>query len=246
MDNFCFTHATRKLLLCTTTLAVSLAPIAHVHAEQPIHAINLNDVNTALKFEKLIEKANKYFKANDSKKLLEVMLDIKHETEACTGQKIDINKSLEKVENEIKAKGGKISKSEMKALKKIIKDSEKKHNHKAFYMTAAFESGCDYNIESMNIEWDYLCKLAGKSKEKEEEEIILPVRVTVGVTMALCGVFITILPFPPCKTWGPQLVVAGVGLAIEGGCGKVEEDRKEEKNKNKSVVYNELQTNHNL
>lgn len=44
-------------------------------------AITLNDINLAIKFEKLIEKANKYFKLNDSKKLLEVMLDMKHETD---------------------------------------------------------------------------------------------------------------------------------------------------------------------
>ena len=47
----------------------------------------------AIKFEKLIEKAWKYFEANDSKKLIETMLDMKHETEGYTGQKIDINKS---------------------------------------------------------------------------------------------------------------------------------------------------------
>jgi len=186
----------------------------------------------AIKFEKLIEKAWKYFKANDSKKLIETMLDMKHETEGYTGQKIDINKSLDQVEKEIKHKGGKLSKAEMKALRKVVKDHEKKHQHKALYMAACMESGAEYNPEAVSFEFDYLCKAAKHDNDKDkEEEMVLPVRVTVGVVMALCGLFITVLPFPPCKTYGPQLIAAGVGLAIEGGCGKVEEDRKNDKDK---------------
>lgn len=233
MSHFSIAATSKRFLLCTTALAVTLTPVAPCYAFQPIHAVSLNDVAIALKFEKLIEKANKYFKAEDAKKLLEVLLDIKHETEAYTGQKIDISKSLDQVEKEIKAKGGKISKAELKAIKNTIKKSEKKHNHKALYMAAAMESGCNYDAEAVNIEWDYLCKSASKGKDKEDDEMILPVRVTVGVTIALVGVFITILPFPPCKTWGPALISGGVSLAIEGGCGKVEEDRKNEKDKKK-------------
>ncbi len=232
MVNICFAHATRKFLICSTTVAVTFANIMPAYSYQPVQcAITLNDINLAIKLEKLIEKANKYFKLNDTKKLLEVMLDMKHETEGYTGQKIDLNKSLDQVEREIRSKGGKISKSEMKALRKVVKDTDKKHNHKALYMGACMESGAEYNPEMVAFEFDSLCK-ASKGKDKEEgEEMVLPVRLTVGVVMALCGLFITVLPFPPCKTYGPQLIAAGVGLAIEGGCGKIEEDRKNDKNK---------------
>jgi hypothetical protein len=233
MANFRLTHAVRNAVLYSTTLAFTFANISPVYGFQNQQmAVNLNDINLAIKFEKLIEKAWKYYKANDSKKLIETMLDMKHETEGYTGQKIDINKSLDQVEREIKHKGSKISNAEIKAIRKIIKDNEKKHNHKAIYMTACMESGVEYNPEAVNFEFDYLCKAAKHDKDKDkEEEIVLPVRVTVGVVMALCGVFITVLPFPPCKTYGPQLIAAGVGLAIEGGCGKVEEDRKNERDK---------------
>jgi hypothetical protein len=232
MLNFHVMAACQRLLLCTTALAVTVVPLTPCYSFESPRDVSLNDIATALRFEKLINKANKYFKAEDSKKLIEVLLDIKHETEAYTGQKIDISKSLDQVEKEIKARGSKISKAELKAIKNTIKKSEKKHNHKAFYMAAALENGCNYDDESIEVEWQYLCKSASKGKDKEEE-MILPVRVTVGVTIALVGLFITILPFPPCKTWGPSLITGGVSLAIEGGCGKVEDDRKEEKNKKK-------------
>lgn len=235
MLNLSLAATSKRFLLCTLATSVAVAPLPMCYAVAPVHhaAINLNDIAIALKFEKLIEKAHKYFKAENSQKLLETMLDIKHETEIYTGQKIDISKSLDQVEKEIKHKGGKISKAELKSIKNTIKKSEKKHNHKALYMAASMESGCEYNPELINIEWDYLCKAASKGKDKEQEEMTLPVRVTVGVTIALVGLFITILPFPPCKTWGPALISGGVSLAIEGGCGKVEEDRKEERDRNK-------------
>lgn len=234
MLHFSLASTSKRLLLCTLSASVAVAPLSMCYASPPLHhAVSLNDIATALKFEKLIEKANKYFKAENAQKLLETMLDIKHETEAYTGQKIDISKSLDQVEKEIKAKGGKISKAELNSIKKTIKKNEKKHNHKALYMAAAMESGCNYDAEAVNIEWDYLCKSASKGKDKEEEEMSMPVRVTVGVTIALVGLFVSILPFPPCKNWGAALITGGVSLAIEGGCGKVEEDRKEEKEKNK-------------
>lgn len=123
MAHFHFTYTARIAVLYTTTLAFTIANINPIYAfpSQKL-VVNLNDINLAIKFEKLIEKAFKYFKANDSKKLIETMLDMKHETESYIGQKIDINKSLDAVEKEIKNQGGKISKSEMRALRKIIKD----------------------------------------------------------------------------------------------------------------------------
>lgn len=233
MANFRLTHTVRNAVLYSTTLAFTFASISPVHGFQNQQvAVNLNDINLAIKFEKLIEKAWKYYKAKNSKKLIETMLDMKHETEGYTGHKIDINKCLDQVERGIKQKGSKISKAEIKAIKKMIKDNENKHNHKAFYMAACMESGVEYNPEAVSFEFDYLCKAAKHDNDKDkEEEIVLPVRVTVGVVMALCGLFITFLPFPPCKTYGPQLIAAGIGLAIEGGCGKVEEDRRNERDK---------------
>jgi hypothetical protein len=223
----------RRFLLCATALAITVTPFAPCYAIST-QAVTIGDIKMALKLEKLIARAYKYYKKENSKKLVEVMLDIKHETEAYTGKKIDISKYLHQIEKKIKDKGGKISQQELDQIKKTIKEGEARHNHQALYMASAMESGCDYNAEAIEIEWNYLCNSASTSKDKDsKEEITLPVRVTVGVTIALVGLFITVLPFPPCKTWGPTLISAGVGLAIEGGCGKIENDRKEERDRNK-------------
>lgn len=182
MVNIRVAHATRKFLICCTTVAVTFANIMPAYGYQPVqNAITLNDINLAIKFEKLIEKANKYFKLNDTKKLPQVMLDMKHETESYTGQKIDLNKGLDQVEREIKAKGGKLSKSEIKALRKIIKDGDKKHNHKALYMAACMESGAEYNPEMVPLEFDCLCKASKAKDEDEGEEMVLPVLTGLDV-----------------------------------------------------------------
>lgn len=232
MANFRTLATARKLLLCGTIATVSLGSVTPVYA-LPTHkaAVNLNDVALALRLEKLIEKANKYFKANDSKNMLEVMCDLKTEVEGYTNQQIDLDHHLDIIEKEMKKNGAKYSKSEMKQVRAVIKKSEKKHNHKALYMANSLEHDLEYDEALMNIEYDYLCR-AAKSKEKDDtEEMALPVRVTVGVTMALCGLFITIIPIPICRTYGPQIVTAGIMLAVEGTCNRVEEDRKNQQDK---------------
>ena len=61
----------------------------------------------------MIKKINKYKKSLDSNKLIETMLDLKLEIEGYTGQHIDLDKQLDEVEREIKAKGGKPKKASL-------------------------------------------------------------------------------------------------------------------------------------
>jgi hypothetical protein len=64
-------------------------------------------------------------------------------------------------------------------------------------------------------------------KDKDDkEEFSVPLRVTIGVTVALCGLFLYIVPIPVCKVWAPELMKAGVALAVEGTINRVEENDK--------------------
>ena len=52
MVNIRFAHATRKFLICSTTVAVTFANIMPAYSYQPVKcAITLNDINLAIKFE---------------------------------------------------------------------------------------------------------------------------------------------------------------------------------------------------
>lgn len=116
--------------ICVFTSA-SIMPLHAVSQKEEIN-LNLNDINFGIKIEKLIEKTKKYFSAKDSNKLMEVMFDIKHEIEGYTGQKIDIEKSLDKVEKEAKTKGQKIDKNHMKVLKSDSKSMKRERITRLF------------------------------------------------------------------------------------------------------------------
>lgn len=52
---------------------------------------------------------------------------------------------------------------------------------------------------------------------KDDIKIVIPIRLTVGVTVALVGLFVMITPVipPPLKAWGKDMVIYGTGIAAE-------------------------------
>ncbi len=67
----------------------------------PGYAIDVNDIAAGVRIGKLIEKAKKHFDKDDVKALIEDMLDLKNETENYTGQKLDLEKSIDQVFNDV-------------------------------------------------------------------------------------------------------------------------------------------------
>ncbi|MGK5594695.1 MAG: hypothetical protein ACSNEK_04975 [Parachlamydiaceae bacterium] len=56
----------------------------------------------------------------------------------------------------------------------------------------------------------------GKHKDKDNgEEIVLPLRVTVGVTMSLVGLFLYVVPFPICKAAAPWVLETGIAFLLD-------------------------------
>lgn len=187
----------------------------------------LNDIAFCFKIEKLIEKINKYKDKRDANKLLETMIELKVEVESYTGKKINLEKHLDQIEQDIKNDGGKLKKDEFKKIRKIIKDKEKRSDHKAMYMADCMAYGIEYNTEVENL--NFILK-HGHDKD-ENKEVDLPIRVTIGVTVALCGLFLMFVPVPICQAYGPNIMRAGVALAVEGTLNRIEQDQDREKNK---------------
>jgi hypothetical protein len=69
--------------------------------------IGFNDVNFGIKMQKLIDRAWKYYNKEDGDSLIDVLLDIKAEVEAYTGNKINLEKEIDKVETNLKKRGHK-------------------------------------------------------------------------------------------------------------------------------------------
>ena len=229
MGNFWKSTKLNIIILSCTLSAFTLSTIVPVHA---LHhpRINLNDIGFAIRIEKLIEKVNKYSERKDSNKLMEAMLDIKSEVEGYTGKKIDIEKALDQIERDVKAKGGEVDKRVMNKLRKNFKDKERRSSHKASYMANCLELDLPYSAEEEQIFFENEVLMAkhneGKDKDKDVE-ITVPLRVTIGVTLTLCGIFLLFVPIPICKQYAPYVIELGMGYLIEQGITQWEDKDKE-------------------
>lgn len=156
MDNFFKPALYKRAVILGTACAFTLS----IPSMTQVYATNANidfqGIQFAIRMEKLIEKVNHYKDKMDQKKIIETLLDIKHEVEGYTGKKIDIEKELKQVEKEVAAKGGKLHKNDIKKISKLIKEKEKKHNHKALFMADCIEYGIEYDAELANL--DFMAK----------------------------------------------------------------------------------------
>lgn len=186
MANIFYTFKFNNFLLSGTLIVFSMNTIPPLYAYQDCIA-GLNDIAFCLNIEKLIQRVNKYKDKNDSTKLIEAMIEIKQQVEGYTGKKIDLDKQLDHVEKEMKKGGAKVSSSEMKQVRKLIKHKEKRAMHKEMYLADCIVCGMEYNAEWEQLEYS-------AKHEGDKEEVELPLQVTIGVSVALCGLLLTFIP----------------------------------------------------
>ena len=80
--------------------------------------VGLNDVAVGIRIGKLLDKAKNNFEKGNLKDLIDNMLDLKSESEALTGQKIDLDSSIDQVFNDVKKQGVKVDSKTQKEVKK--------------------------------------------------------------------------------------------------------------------------------
>lgn len=235
MGNIYFTRLFRYSTLCLTACSFIGSNLAvHLYAsyeyETQSKMVNLNDLAFIARIEKLYEKAKRYKDALDSRKLIEVMFDIKMEIEGYTGNRIDLESHIDQIEKEAKNNGAQFKPGEMKKIKKMLSKGEKKHTHKALYL---YECN-SYDISFNQVECDYLCRSLHKHNKKEDnEEVEVPLRLTIGVTTSLCGYFLKFIPHPFCQTASAFLIGIGVEMCIDSTISRIEENKESQKDKEK-------------
>lgn len=230
MVNIFNTAKFNSVLLCGTLVAFSMTTISvPCHAAQGFN-VNLNDVAFGIRIEKLVEKIIKLKDKGDSKRLIETMVEVKQAVEGYTGQNINLDKQLDQVENDMRKSGAKYSKTDMKKLRSILKKQDKKGAHKALCMELRMLDP-DLQMSIQDEQMLYMAKHANDKDQKEDQNADLPLRLTIGVTVALCGLFLCFVPIPMCKAWGADLMKAGVALAVEGYVNRQEEDKDKDNKK---------------
>ena len=146
MDCFYKFNGFKRLVLSSVLCTFPLAVVTPTSAYAQFN-VGFNDVNFGIIMQKLINKSWKYHDKLDSEGLLGVILDIKTEVEAYTGKKIDISKEIDKIETDLKKKGGKPPKDIFKKFKDLVKKKEKKNHHRALCMQT-------YLVDQPNMSFD--------------------------------------------------------------------------------------------
>jgi hypothetical protein len=82
------------------------------------------------------------------------MFDIKHEVEQYTGKKIDIDKQIDQVQREAKAKGQKIDDRYLKQIKRDFYREDKRHKHRAFWFAQCAELDIPYSTVEADMHFD--------------------------------------------------------------------------------------------
>jgi hypothetical protein len=136
------------------------------------------------------------------------------------------------VERDVRAKGGKVDKRVMNRIRKDFNNYGKRSDHKTTYMANCIKFDLPYNAdeESILFQNDLLITKHHYGKDKSaDDEICVPIRVTIGVTVALCGVFLLFVPIPICKQYAPYVIEAGMGFLVDEGITLWEEKDKKQR-----------------
>ena len=110
----------------------------------------------------------------------------------------------------------------------MIEKREKKKEHRLFFMNDCYMNDLQYDASCYEIlaDMDFQAKHKDKDDEKQEKEVYIPVTVTIGITAALCGYFLKIIPHPACQAASVFLVTQGMELCVAGTIARLEENRR--------------------
>lgn len=208
----CFKRLVLSCILCAFPLAV-LMP--HSVYGQP--NLNVTAVNFGIKMQKLIDKAWKYYTKEDGDSLVDVILDIKMEVEAYTGNKINVEKEIDKIERDLIRKGHNSPKGTFKSFKDLIKKKIKKKSKRSLCMETYFLDSPKMTFE----EYEALYLAIGRKQENEKEKNELPLKFVVGVSLILGGAFV-MFATPVCPVLGYTgeiMMSTGFGMMIDQGLG---------------------------
>lgn len=206
-------------------LSLALTTFCMTHAV-PVYATQVNEVAFMMRVEKLVEKLKKMKKSTDSKKMMDLALDIKAEIESSYSVKFNLDDCFKTVESNLKANGVNVSKDKLTAIQKMMKKKDKEVKSKTYCLSSSMYTELpDYEIGELSLHHE--AKTYGKKdKDQDDEEVSIPAKLTWGVTLTLVGVFLNFLPIPACKSWGQGLILMGVGVCGDCITGKMDEDEK--------------------
>ena len=206
-------------VLGTILCAFSFSSIAPIHAfEFPIQIDVVDDALAMSRIEKLVSKIKKTKKTQDVEACMKYLFELKDELQDFGGIKISIDQCINDAQKQLKSNGIIVSKKEWKLYKSMLNKKSKKSKHQKTCTTIGLSlDQADALFSSMKSNYE----------DDEEIEIELPVRVSYGITITLCGIFLCCLRNPYCVNAGKYLIATGVGMLGDYYVDRKEEDYNE-------------------
>jgi len=174
--------------------------------------INLKDTNFGIKIDKIFEKVKRAIDKGETNKIVDYMFDFKSEVERYTGKKIDINKQIDQAQKEARSKGQEIDDRYIKQIKKMFSKEDKKYKHRAVWFAKCSELDIPYTSFEADATFEMNYKLTKTANDKHEQQENVPVKIMVGITLTLCGLFLFFVPIPMCQNAGVWLINTGIGV----------------------------------
>lgn len=231
MVNFFKPAIANNLVACLTAVAFTAAVIKPPSCHAKEANLDIGAINFGIKIEKIFEKIKKCIDRGETNKIVSYMFDIKSEVEQYTGKMIDINTTIDQVQKEASAKGQKIDDKYIKLIKNDFGKQDKKHKHRGVWFAQCAELDIPYSTMEADLQFDNMMDKSAQRKDDKQEEV--PVKIVVGVTVSLCGLFLIFVPLPGCNAAGGWLLNTGIGILGSDALDRWEAYDKENRNKDK-------------
>jgi hypothetical protein len=202
-----------SVVLFSVLITFSMAAISPPAIQAQVD-INFDVINFGVKMQKLIDKAWKYYEKSDGDSLLDIILDMKAVVEAYTRKKFDLGNEIDRIEAQLRNKGGKPPKNIFKDFKKFIKKKDKKKHTRALWMESYFLEGLEM---SFNDYEQLLLATVSKGQDQEKGQKEFPLKFVVAVSLVLGGAFVmyasTVCPLLAYA--GETMMTTGFGMLLD-------------------------------
>lgn len=223
-----------RVLYSTLLLSTPITSFQYANAQD--YVFGFEDAFTIAKITKLAHSLvdNKH----NTNKMIETIVDIKIEIERACNVRIDLNYYMNQVCAQVKAQVPEVPMDKMNIIRQRINDRIRRVNCNLEYIDdVKYLEG--YEINDDDFDMFYLGQrppnrppnnnnMNSDDDGKGQDEI--PASLIYGVTVSLCGMFLMILPFPPCKELGKKVIVVGLSATANSICKEID-DRKKDKDK---------------
>ena len=214
MANFIHSINLKCFFLITTLTAFSLT-----HAVNP--GINFNDVAYAVRIERLVDNLKKS-KNKSVDQIIDAFVDVKIELELSSQKEIDIEPFVKALDKDLKKDGVHVSKNKFDIIKKKIRKCETKKLNRMRYLQQTMHLD-QYELSL----FDELNQSKHEDKE-DKEEAELPAQFVFGITLCLCGYFLSVLPHPALQNLGKACLLFGAPYCVSPVCDKMDDNKKKE------------------